>query len=344
MLTFARQKVVSIGEAMSEAFEVRYGLPFQSFANGIERADWDWSAKPEAREGLLIRYSGSLAEDMGLETLLMVACVVEQLATSGLDISLEVKTRKFWEAKAGEKFKDLSRTTLLTDEMTPANYKKWLSGADIVLICYNFDDRSKDYVRYSIANKLPECLAAGAPLLAIGPADIAMMQILRRLDCCESVESHDPQILCQSLGRLAASKELRDELAGRARAIALDKYDMRIVRQKFVSWILATTEFGRTDKAVRAMRGAESRLRSITRDVGARLSVLESALGRRVSAKQTDDSSGVAVSCRNERESAMTFLPSSGSDLISDFAVIGDQLGKVVSSISARFPKSLAGR
>ncbi len=245
---------LSIGTAMSAAFSERYGVDFEPFANGIERAEWDWSTPRPASQKVLIRYSGSLAQDMGLESLLGVAQAVEALGNEGMDIAFEVKTRKFWADKAGAIFDGLSRTRISTEELLAADYRKWLSAADIVLICYNFDDASKDYVRYSVANKLPECLASGAALLAIGPPDIAMMGLLRSLDCSVQVETRDRAVLKLALGDLAGSREKRDALVRRARHVALDSFDMRLTRKRFVRWLTRAVQAGAVDKVAQSTR------------------------------------------------------------------------------------------
>jgi hypothetical protein len=115
-------------------------------------------------------------------------------------------------------------------------------------------------VRYSVANKLPECLASGAALLAIGPPDIATMGLLRSLDCGVQVETRDPAVLRRELAELAGSREKREALVRRARQVALDRFDMRLTRQRFVRWLTSTIEMGQGNKMLSAVRTAEGRL------------------------------------------------------------------------------------
>lgn len=266
---------LSIGSDMSVAFTQRYGLEFHAFANGIERKDWDWSAKRPPSDDVLIRYSGSLAHDMGLESLIGVAKTVEALASGGVKIRFEVKTRKYWAEKAGASFKDYSQTRIYTDELSPSEYRTWLSGADIVLICYNFDATSKAYIQYSIANKLPECLASGAALLAIGPPDIATMKLLRSLEYSACVETADLTTLERQLKELAVAREKREALVMKAREIALGAFDMRATRKRFVNCLISATDGGRTNRLLRAVRGAESRLWVLQQQARERAALLE---------------------------------------------------------------------
>jgi glycosyltransferase involved in cell wall biosynthesis len=254
---------LSIGTAMSSAFSKRYGLEFEPIANGIERMDWDWSTVREPSAEVLIRYSGSLAQDMGLESLLGVAEAVEALGGEGLNVTFEIKTRKFWAERAGERFRGFNRTRVSTEELSTADYRKWLSRADIALICYNFDEASKAYVRYSVANKLPECLVSGAALLAIGPPDIATMDLLRSLDCSIQVETPSPAVLKRALAELVGSREKRHMLAQRAREVALDRFDMQSTRSRFVRWLTNAAQEGIAGKIARATKRFEQDLQHL---------------------------------------------------------------------------------
>jgi hypothetical protein len=61
------------------------------------------------------------------------------------------------------------------------NYKAWLGQADALLIAYNFDELSRNYSGYSMANKLTEYMISGRPILAYGPGDIATIKHLAEM-------------------------------------------------------------------------------------------------------------------------------------------------------------------
>jgi cephalosporin hydroxylase len=249
---------LSIGESMSRAFEKRYRTKFQAFANAIDPTQWSGQA-PAARTEILVRYSGSLSPNMGVESIFQVAQAVETLAQEGVDIRFEIKTRQHWLDAAGARFNTLTRTTITTKDLSAEGYRVWLSGADIVLIAYNFDEASKDYVRYSIANKLPECLASGAALLAIGPPDIASIQLLDSLKCSVTVKSQSAAEVLVALRDLSSSRENRQTLALRAREIAATRFDIRKVRGEFMTWIRDTLRTSSVNLSLKITRNAERR-------------------------------------------------------------------------------------
>ncbi|MGH8568558.1 MAG: 6-hydroxymethylpterin diphosphokinase MptE-like protein, partial [Gammaproteobacteria bacterium] len=161
---------LSICEAMSTAFEARYGLPFQAIANGVEPAVWqaldgERATRRSDAEPLLTRYVGGLADDMGVRSLLDVAEVVDKLHAE-LGVRLEIHTTRTWKSKADAVFCRFQGVSVHEAGLSEEGYRRLLMGCHLLLIAYNFDARSITYVRYSMANKMPECLASGVPVMA----------------------------------------------------------------------------------------------------------------------------------------------------------------------------------
>lgn len=224
----------SISPPMSAAFHERYGRLFVPIANGVDPADWP-PPRPRSSAHLTVRYAGSLAHNMTLDSVGLVARAVEELVDSGgLDMSFEIKTHGHWRrATDAEWLAGMRHTSVTTSDLTMADYQRWLTEADILLIAYNFDARSRDYIRYSQANKLPECLASGAAVLAVGPEDVGTIATMAALDVGERVTAPDPAQIVDALRRLAASPELRFELGRRGQSVAFSQFDVHQTRSAF---------------------------------------------------------------------------------------------------------------
>lgn len=229
----------SICEMMSDAFELRYGVSFEAFANGVEPADWP---RPELRraDAFRLRYAGSLAENMTLAALRLVAAAVERLAAMGRNISFEIKTRSLWYEQVADCFAEFPHTKFIVENLSRKNYRDWLSTSDAVVIAYNFDDESSHYVRYSLANKLPECMACGAPILAVGPPDVATLAYLEEIDCGVRVKSPDINAIVVALDALICDPQRRLALSERAQEIAFARHDVHSIRTSFMSTLSET--------------------------------------------------------------------------------------------------------
>lgn len=227
---------LSICDAMSSAFEQRYGLPFKALANGIRKEDW-----PErpAHKGhrLLIRYAGGLATNMQRASVLRLARVVEQMGKSGHAVAFEINTQPWWRREAESDFSNFVFTALTDETRSPDAYRKWLREADIVVIAYNFDAATKRYIRYSMANKLPECLASGAVLLAHGPADAASIHYIQQHDLGMVVAEEDEELIEKALLFLLHNPERRQEISQAARDFVIDHHNLVSLHQKLRSII-----------------------------------------------------------------------------------------------------------
>ncbi|SMY09223.1 6-hydroxymethylpterin diphosphokinase MptE-like protein [Flavimaricola marinus] len=222
---FARSGLrLTISDAMSSAFAERYGLPFEAFANGIDASHWTAPRQHHGR-GIVIRYAGGIAPDMNAASLQRIARTVEARAKAGQDVRLEISTREHWAKVSGHLFDGLHSTSLNTEERSQEDYIRWLCEADVVLIAYNFDAGSQRYVQYSMANKLPECLASGAAVLAHGPRGLATIDRLADLGVADLVDTESADALASAIARLADPEHRRTKGAA-ARAVALSQFEL----------------------------------------------------------------------------------------------------------------------
>jgi FkbM family methyltransferase len=214
---------LAISELMAEAFQARYGFEFRPIANGVDTADWPIAEAP-SRDYLVVRYAGALAENMVFDSVLRVARAVEALAREGVKVEFEVNTRPMWATAFRQASSDLRSCKVTTADLSNSEYRQFLQGADILLVAYNFDDRSKAYIRYSVANKLPECLASGRPLLAHGPGDVATVAMAQRLVPASVVDVAEQDAIEDWLSNYLASETKRADLANVGRRVAERKF------------------------------------------------------------------------------------------------------------------------
>ncbi len=227
---------LSICDQMSDVFQIRYGHTFRAIANGVDPSDWQ-TKKPELQNAderdFVIRYAGGLASNMNARSIRRIAEAVETLANQGARIRLEIQTKPIWKNQQESNFAALKSTEFSTTLLSAQEYREWLTGGDAVLIGYNFDEVSLRYIGLSMANKLPECLASGTPLIAHGPREAATIAYLMERDCALVIDSDDDVIVRDNISRLVDDAELRSSLADRGRKAAFAYHDIRSIRQGF---------------------------------------------------------------------------------------------------------------
>lgn len=239
---------LSISSFMSDAFETRYGYPFTPIANGVLESDWLPASNQEFKSTFRIRYAGNLAENMTSDTISRIAQAVEDIGRTGVDILFEIKTRPHWKNQTAHLFKGLKHTKFLTKDFAHDEYINWLSDAQTVVIGYNFDGASQRYTRFSLANKLPECLASGVPLLIVGPEDCTTLKVASRHDVGFRVTNNSIEAINRAISSLLQSTSLRRRLATRAQTVAFNHFSLNTSRTSFFEALRKAQLKSRTGK------------------------------------------------------------------------------------------------
>ena len=227
---------LSICEAMSRAFTDRYGVEFRAIANGVDPEDWealdrDRAIRRHSAEPLLIRYVGALASDMGFASVADVAQAVDALYEE-LGVRFQIYTIAPWKSKAEVAFGKLRGVSIHEGGFPEEGYRRLLVGCHLLLIAYNFDKESITYVRYSMANKMPECLASGVPVMAYGPMAIATVAYLAEHGVAEVVTTREPALLEAALRRFTGDPDHGRTLGAHGRAFAFERHPAKAVRER----------------------------------------------------------------------------------------------------------------
>lgn len=228
---------LSISDAMSAAYLDRYGVEFSAVANGVAEAEWP-EHQLRSDESVLIRYAGGLAPDMSLESVLNLAKAIEQTSRSS-EMTLEINTRRHWFDRYASLFRNFNKTTISCSQLSDQAYRKWMTEADINVIAYNFDDVTISYTQFSMANKLPECLASGATTLAIGPAQSATIAAAENARVDLVVTSPGVEPIAEALKSYLTNRLEYAAQAVDVRRTAFKRYSITrsqdVLRQKLVA-------------------------------------------------------------------------------------------------------------
>ena len=114
-----------------------------------------------------------------------------------------------------------------------SEYPRTLIKADLLALPINFDAESLTYVRYSMANKSPEYMASGTPILVYGPMEAATVEYAVEGKWGHVVAVRDKEKLEKAIVSLMSSPEKGAELGRRARELSFTKHDSNMVRQRF---------------------------------------------------------------------------------------------------------------
>lgn len=249
---FARSsRALSICDKMSVAFADRYAMPFEAFQNTADLDEWTSvrATRSFERDAVFrIVYAGSLAEDMTLQSFCDLVEAVKALQKSGRQVELEVYGAKWWKAAFDKHAGDLPFVRYV-GFVSREEYVSALRDADLLAMPINFDDQSLKYIRYSLANKSVDYMAAARPILVYGPVESATVEYASRAGWAKVVPNQGIQELQGAIASLIDSPAERRALAERAFDVATRNHESGRVRERFRSLLVEVVSEHKAEKA-----------------------------------------------------------------------------------------------
>lgn len=226
---------LSICAAMSRGFGRRYGVDFIPFANAIDRDEWTGITRRRrfADDGTFrIVYTGGLAADMTLAGVCDLAEATARLHAAGVPVTFTVYGQTWYARTFRQHIGD--RPGVRYGGCLPREeYLQTLADADVLALPINFDAASLRYIRYSMSNKAPEYMAAGAPILAYGPIRSATIAYAHDAGWAHTLTRPGVEGLTRELLRLFHAPALRESLAAKAKSHGLIRHDATRNRTRF---------------------------------------------------------------------------------------------------------------
>lgn len=214
-----------ISRAMAREYESRYGVRATPLMNCVDVPSGDATPAPPRREGVRFAYVGGLHLGRA-EVLLGVAAGLRAVPGAQLVVHAPpeelVRHREAFAAMPGVQW----GPSLPADDVPAA-----LHDADVLVHLESFENRTTDYTRLSISTKIPQYLASGRPVLAIGPATLASIEHLAASDAAVLVTDDRLAGLPAALEALASSPEGRARRGRAAMRYARMHHDAPTVRQ-----------------------------------------------------------------------------------------------------------------
>ncbi len=226
---------LGICDAMCDAYQDRYGVPFVPFQNALDTTRWtalgksDLTVSPQAN----VLYIGSVLPFAQLQSLVDCCNAVEQLARSGERVRLSIYSPSFYAEKYRERLVVGPSVSLFDSIANDNEFFAKLRDADVLLLPVNFDSQTIKYIRYSMPTKVPAYLLSGTPILAYGPPEVAQMRYARDEGWAHLVDHPGVDRVAAGIGTLISDAALRRRISENARRLAVERHDAGIVRARF---------------------------------------------------------------------------------------------------------------
>lgn len=225
---------LAISEPMAKQLSEEHNRTFDVIANGIKADQWRElpARKREAGQPFCITYSGMLADDMTFRTVCLIVDALRPLGEAGL-IQLNLRTGSYFHRKAWNTFSMISWVNITEIEKDRHQYRQDLAANDLLLIAYNFDSESTLYTRYSRANKLPECLAAGTRLMVVGPQEAATIQEALKIPGVAVITNPSKEAILNTVKAMIDDPIASTKAAAESRAYCFEHMRLEPIQERF---------------------------------------------------------------------------------------------------------------
>jgi glycosyltransferase involved in cell wall biosynthesis len=223
---------LSISDAMTREYWVRYGYDFTPVYNSVEMEAWPPASPRDPGGRLRVVYSGSIFDAAQRDALYDVRDAVDLLRARGVDVMLEVYSNDSTKPHLREALQRPPASTL-SPLVLAERLRDNLQAADVLVMPLSFDTVARSYMRLSMPGKLAEFMASGTPILAYGPPGVVQVDFVREHDAALVVNHPSVPDLADALDRLRTDGALRARLSTRAREVAADTFALPVVRRRF---------------------------------------------------------------------------------------------------------------
>ncbi len=226
---------LGISPAMCDAYENRYGVPFQAFQNTVDVSKWSSLARPYNAAGnpADILYVGSIFPTAQLSSLIDACHAVAQLNEEGTAATLTIASPAAQASRYHSRLAIHPNIRIVDTIIDDQTFFERIGVADMLLLPVNFDDETRTYIRYSMPTKVPAYLVSGTPILAYGPSGVAQIDYARQNDWALVVDQPGTEGIKNGMRELLEDAPLRQRLRTNARRCATQNHDSAVVRQDF---------------------------------------------------------------------------------------------------------------
>ena len=228
--------LLSISEGMSREYLKKYGKVFIPFHNPIDLEKWlpfkknSW----EIKQSFKVLYAGRIG--LGTNQSLSTICkVVDEINKGNNKIRFDIFSPDYdiLHLSPIKKYNGVSiyKPVILKD--VPRN----ISSYDLLVLPYDFNKDSIEFIRLSMPTKASEYMITGTPILVFASEETEVVKHAKLYKWAYCVTMNDENVLKNAILKLYDDIDLRKMYGNTAHKYALNNYDAEKVRKRFMELI-----------------------------------------------------------------------------------------------------------
>jgi glycosyltransferase involved in cell wall biosynthesis len=227
-------QLLSISDGMTDAYKVRYGKDFTPFHNPIDIEFWKKYQRNsyEIDQSPTLLYAGRLG--IGIDASLELIAKAIEMVNHDLGLKMkfvvQAKENPSWSAS----YTCVEHKAFVAYDDLP----KVFSGADFLILPYDFSPKSIQFIGYSMPTKATEYMISGTPVIIFSPEQTALVNYAKKHHWAKIVTDNNVIALSKAIASLIQNKTERQLLAQTAIKIAKDNHSLSRVTDEFRNILL----------------------------------------------------------------------------------------------------------
>lgn len=223
--------ILTIGDKMTRVYNKKFGVESQKIMNLVNVETNNIQDINLKKNGLKFVYTGGLHSNRW-KTLALIGKSFERLNKRGIKANLEIYSQNKPENKVLKEInnKEYSQYCGSLDEF---GVKRVLKEADVLVHVESFNHYSKRVTYLSISTKIPEYMAMGKCILAMGPSDVASMEYIKETKSGYVITSTENEKIDEILKEIILNPNSRSKYIEEALSIVKENHDIIKIRNEF---------------------------------------------------------------------------------------------------------------
>lgn len=224
-----------ISEYMYEDILKRYSLPNKLYLvvhNPVKRTSVKEVQPKELSAVLNIVYAGAIWP-MHFDALQKIIMALPFLKNIKVKITLYTQ-KYFWDTYA----RFFESNHIDYGGFLPfKDLRNKIISADALLVTSSFSKEAEVLTKYSVQTKITDYMAAGIPIISIGPEYSACNKFIQKLGIGTLIQTQEPIKIAEVIDQFAINYHDKLKLANVAREVVLKEHTQEVVEQKLFNFI-----------------------------------------------------------------------------------------------------------
>jgi len=241
------KNVFVIGEDMASEYESKLMKTCTPIMNSVDVEKFNNIAesdegKNKSDRSIRLAYFGSLHLNRWKSLIRLGEAIEAVTERTRINPSLSIYSTSSLNKRIMNKIKALSPYVRFAGSVDEKGIIAEMMKYDVLVHVESFDRANRHKTRLSVSTKIPEYLATGKCLLAIGPKEIASIRYLTRTNSAYVVNSLDSRILEESIVKISEDSGFKKGIIEKNIKLAKKNHSAKITREKVLEIISRASE------------------------------------------------------------------------------------------------------